>query len=76
MLLFTSGYKEEVSTVSDTRFVCRGLLAYRSSSSSARRTIRAEKQKPYKLVSKKRAARKRCALVVRRISRRRSQPLI
>jgi hypothetical protein len=55
---FITGYSPGALASSDTRFVYLGPPGFRSSSSSARRTIRAEKQKPYKLVSKKGAAEK------------------
>lgn len=58
---FIIGYSPEVWVSSDMRFAYRGLRASRSSSSSARRTIRAERRKPYRLV-RSLVARKRCAL--------------
>jgi hypothetical protein len=46
---FITGYSPGALASSDMRFAYLGPLGFRSSSSSARRTIRGEKQKPYNL---------------------------
>jgi hypothetical protein len=50
---FIVGYGPGVWSSSDMRFAYRELPGFRSSNSSVKRTISAEKQKPYKLVVEK-----------------------